>query len=94
MRVLAQGFSDVITGNTQKTADAFKAVLIGMFPFAEKTKSTEDKDLLDKMQNEISKGPLYFSPVVMKSLKKAVKNIAVPDDFKTKLQNKVKSRKQ
>lgn len=64
-----------------------------MFPFAEKTKSAEEQELLDKMHAEITKGPLYFSPVVMKSLKKAVKNVAISDDFKKKLQMRARSRK-
>jgi hypothetical protein len=93
IRVLAQGFSDSVVGtSTKATAEAFRAVMEGMFPFIGKVKETGDKQLIDKMTQEVGKGPLFFSPIVMKPLRSAVQKVTVDDDFKQKLQKRVKRR--
>lgn len=93
IRVMAQGFADSVGGSSVKgTAEAFRAVMEGMFPFVGKVKESSDKELLKKMSEEVDKGPLFFSPVVMKSLRNAVSKVTVSDDFKQKLQGRIKKR--
>ena len=93
IRVLAQGFSDSVVGTSTKgTADAFRAVMEGMFPFMGRVRETGDKQLIDKMNQEVGKGPLFFSPVVMKSLRTAVQKVTVADDFKQRLKQRTKKR--
>lgn len=57
-----------------------------------KAKDAGDKQLIEKMQQEVGKGPLFFSPVVMKSLRTAVQRVTVADDFKQKLKQRIKKR--
>lgn len=64
-----------------------------MFPYLEKTKGMEDRQLIDKMSEEVAKGPMFFSTVVMKPLRSAVNNIKVSDEFKTKLQARARRKK-
>lgn len=64
-----------------------------MFPYAGKMKDKTDADLIDKMTTEVGKGSLFFSPIVMKPLKSVVQKVAVPDDFKQKLQSRIKKRR-
>jgi hypothetical protein len=83
----------LIAGTSSKaTAEAFKAVLEVMFPFIGKAKDDGDRQLIEKMQQEVRKGPLFFSPVVMNSLRNAVKKVTVADDFKQKLKQRIKKR--
>lgn len=63
-----------------------------MFPFIGKAKDDGDRQLIEKMQQEVRKGPLFFSPVVMNSLRNAVKKVTVADDFKQKLKQRIKKR--
>lgn len=93
MRVFAQGFSDTVSGNTKGTVDAFKSVIAGMFPYAGKLKDKTDADLINKMTTEVEKGSLFFSPIVMKPLRSVVQKVSVPDDFKKKLQGRIKKRR-
>lgn len=89
---MANGLVSGLTGTAKSTADAFKAVIEGMFPFMQKTKGVEDKELTEKMQKEIAKGPLYFSPVVMKPLRSAMKKFEIPDEFKQRLQARARKK--
>lgn len=89
---MANGLVSPLTGNAKSTSEAFRSVIEGMFPFMEKTKGVEDKKLLEKMQEEVAKGPLHFSPVIMKPLRSAMKKFEVSDEFKEKLQKRARRR--
>lgn len=90
--VMANGLVSGITGNAKSTAEAFRAVIEGMFPFMLKTKGLEDKELIDKMKQEVDKGKLYFSPVVTKPLRNMMKKFDIPDEFKQKLQARARKK--
>lgn len=59
----------------------------------EKNRGLGDKELIDKMSHEVSKGPMYFSPVVMRPLRNAVNKVTVSDEFKEKLQKKLQKKR-
>ncbi len=93
MRVLATGVSSIVAGNSKETVEAFQKVIEGMFPYAGKLKDKTDADLISKMTQEVGKGNLFFSPVVTRTLRSVVQKVSVPDDFKQKLQNRIKKRR-
>lgn len=90
--MMANGLLSSLTKESKGTSDAFKAVLEGMFPFMEKNKGLEDQKLKELMEAEVAKGPLHFSPVVMKPLRAAMKKFEISDDFKERLSHRVKRR--
>lgn len=81
-----------LAGNSKPTADAYRSVLEGMYPFMEKTKGIEDKDLKEKMQAEVAKGPIYFTPIENKTQKAPQQKVELPEDFKKKLQNRTRKK--
>ncbi len=89
---MANGLVSGITGNAKSTAEAFRAVIEGMFPFMEKTKGVEDAELKKKLSEEVEKGKLFFSPVVMKPLNSAMKKFDIPDEFKQRLQARARKK--
>jgi hypothetical protein len=93
MRVVATGISSIVSGNSKETVDAFNKVIEGMFPYAGKLKDKTDADLIGKMTQEVGKGNLFFSPIVTKTLRTVVQKVGVSDDFKQKLQNRIKQRR-
>lgn len=68
------------------------AVLEGMFPFLSKVKDADNKQMIEKMKKEVATGKLYFSPAFTGPMKKAINKVVVLDDFKKKLEGKIKKR--
>lgn len=57
-RILAQGFL-----NPEGVAGAYEDYKKAIFPFIKTEKVTQDKELMEKMAKEVSKGPILFKTV-------------------------------
>src|SRR4051812_42377032 len=77
-------------GKVESSSEAYKAFVDSAFPFAAKTRSATDKQMVEVMKKETAKGPIQFNTVATPNpLQKAVKKMWMPDEFKQKLQNRV-----
>lgn len=95
MQVVAAGIGDIIVGTSSKTTvEAYKQFIDAIFPFAAKTRTDTNQQLVETMQKEAAKGPITFSPInTPNPLQRVAKQMTLPDDFRKKLQTKVKGRK-
>lgn len=84
--------NDVIAGNNGNSAKSFEAFYESLFPFTAKDKDEEDRKLKEAMKREVTKGPLFFSPVTRQPLRQAATNFKLPDDFRVKLQQKARAK--
>jgi hypothetical protein len=76
VKVLAQGMSDQLVGNNKATIEAYQHFLESAFPFLEKHRKLSDDEMVKRLQEEVQKGPLHFSPVVMKPLRDHVSRVS------------------
>lgn len=92
LRVLAQGLAVISEGNNQKViSEAYQAAIQSLFPHT--AAEPKDKKLVEAMEKEVSKGPLFFAPVSMSSARASIKKMDVSEDFKKRLSEKSKKRK-
>lgn len=83
LRLLAQGFAASSEGETHKAiTEAYTAAVASIFPHLSMPEETKDKNLIDKMEKEVSKGALFFSPVSMSTTKASIKKMQISDTFK------------
>ena len=80
-------------GKIESSTEAYKAFIDSAFPFAAKGRDVSDKKMVEFMKKEADKGPIKFDPVATPNpLARAVKTMQVPDEFKRKLQDRVRAR--
>jgi hypothetical protein len=88
VKVLAQGLADLTAsqGGNEHVIKAFKDFTAAVFPFAAQAQTATDKAMVDQMRKEVAKGPIFFKPMENNILRDTARRLAMPDDFKKKLQ--------
>ncbi len=76
---MVQGMTDIIVGNNQESAKAFNSYIEALFPYMSKTKKESDTKMLEVMEQEVKKGPLFFSPVLMNATRNVLDKVNEPD---------------
>lgn len=89
MRVVAQGLID--SGeDTNETAKAFNDFVEAFMPYTVKQKSEAQKQLVDAMKKEATKGRILFKPQFTNILHERAKTMSLPDEFREKLNKRKK----
>lgn len=68
----------------------FKEYLEAVFPFVSSSRSESEKKMLDAMHKEVAKGPLKIEAVELNPFKQTVKKMQIPDEFRQRLEEKVR----
>jgi len=77
-------------GKVESSSAAYKAYIEAAFPFSIKTRADTDKKMVEVMRKEAARGVIKFSPIETPNpFAKVAKTMAVPDDFKRKLQDRL-----
>lgn len=81
-RVVAQGMADA-----SKVGGTYLELVSAIFPFYGNLKKVEDQKLLERMQKEIAKGVISFTPILTNPFKDKVKRMSMPDETLQKLRS-------
>lgn len=92
-RVYASLAGDFVGGNNNGTVKAFQEYFNSLYPYLAKSTKDDEKKLKETMRREIDKGAISFSTVVENPLRRAAEKFQLPDDFRSKLQKKVRDKK-
>jgi hypothetical protein len=87
-RVFAQGFA-----NAEHVGKAFQTYLTSVYPFAVEELAVSDKEMLARMQKEVEKGAISFSPIENNILRDAAKKYTMSDEDVKKLRGAANKRK-
>ena len=79
-RVVAQGMA-----NREEVGKTYLDLISAVFPFYKDIKKVSDQALIEKMQKEIAKGPIAFTPIMANPFRDKVKRMSMPDETMEKL---------
>lgn len=85
---MAVGMADITAagGGESRLSDYWDSFLGLTFPFLEKNKSKKDAEMVEKMQKEVSRGPLLFSAQEMPNpFKDRVKRLTMEPSYAKRL---------
>lgn len=76
------------------TIEAFKDYFSAVFPYTKSEQSHTDEEMVTTMKKEVSKGPIKFSVAnAPNPLTDTAKRLSMPDEFKKKLQDRVRTQR-
>jgi len=86
-RIFAQGLADVAVagGGKEQVSGVFKSYIEALFPFMRIEQAAKDAEMKQAMKKEIERGVITFKPVAEDFLRRRVKTMELPEDFKKKL---------
>lgn len=85
---------DVIRGDNSGSVKVFAEFFNSLFPFMAKSKESKDQDLVERMRQEVDRGPISFNPVTRGPMHQAAQNFKLPDDYGKKLRERARGRGQ
>lgn len=69
MKALVQS----MIGNDKATVEAFQLYVESQFPFMEKHRVKDQEEMKKRLEAEVNKGPLRFSPAVMRPIREHIR---------------------
>lgn len=90
--MMAAGLAETANaGGVQSSIPSrFKEYLEAVFPFVTTSRSENEKQMLETMKKEVSKGPLKIEAIELNPFKQTVKRMQIPDEFRQRLEEKVR----
>ncbi len=87
LRLVATGFA-ASAQDASAIDKSFQTVVALVFPFLKQSKEETDKKLVEVMNKEVAKGPIFFTPAMPSPLRTRAAQMRVPDDFREKMANR------
>lgn len=96
-KALITGMAVSMAGDNKEAVKAYAEYIEAAFPFAKKNKGADDRKRMEILRQQVSQGPISFSPIGSTGRKNplgdAASRMSKPDGYRKTLQSNARARR-